>query len=145
MADDLHRIKDWLKKQEVDDPIPTKSQDRVHDAMARNIRNTTPLSKGACHTCGSFTERLVPVQMKICPSCLERFTRKGGPQRIQKREVVRYYCDNCFGMTLTSILINPLICQKCCQRIGKHSRLNMADLKKRRVRDDKKYPFLKSF
>lgn len=145
MADDLHKIKDWLKQQEVDEPIASKSRDRVYTSMAKSIRNTTPLPKGACHTCGSYTERLVPVQMKVCPSCFARFLKKGGKQRILKKEIVRHYCDNCFGMTLTSILTNPLICNKCAQKIGKHSRLNMGDLKKRRARDEKKYPFLKSF
>lgn len=141
MGDDLLKIKRWLKKQEVEDPIPTKSRDRVHDAMARSIRGTKPLPKGRCHICAGYTDRLVPVQMKICPICFGRFLKRGGPQRFQQREFARHYCDNCFGLTFVTILVNPLVCQRCSHRIGRFHRTESGELKRRRARDEKKLPF----
>jgi hypothetical protein len=119
MSDDLMKIKDWIKKQETDEPIPIKSKDRVYTDLARSIKHTAPLPKGTCHLCGKDEDRLVPLIMKVCPACALKFMKKGGPMRIFRKEIVEYACDYCMGKTFVVYTLNPNICEKCSNLIGK--------------------------
>jgi len=125
VKDDLRKIKNWLRKQEVDEgeEIPSKSKERVYSAMARQIRQIKPLPTGSCHLCGFYTEDLIPIPLRICPRCFNRFTRRGGNQRILNIQFGAYSCDVCKSQAIHTVTINPLICYRCLRRIGKVHRI----------------------
>lgn len=139
--DSLHDIKSWLGKQETEDPIPTKSKDRVLRDVAMGIRKNKDLPKGACNLCMTETERLAPVLITICSNCARKIIKHGHNTRVLKREFGDYYCDKCLGRTFTKIQINPLVCQKCSLKIGKRHEYDLVDMRKQKAMNDAKKPF----
>ncbi len=117
--DELHKIKNWLKNKELEDEISCKSQDRVLTDQARQIRRIKPLPKGACQFCLRIADRLVPVQIKVCKRCAEKFSRSGGNIKFQKKEFILSYCEHCLGKTFVLYMINPFVCIKCTSKIGR--------------------------
>jgi len=122
--DDLRKIKEFVRKREVDEgqEIPSKAKDRVHTSMARSIRQVNPLQAGSCQLCMNYTEKLMPVNLRICKRCLEKFITKVGSQRVLRIQPGTYYCDTCGERVFKTATINPDVCYKCMQRIGKHQR-----------------------
>jgi len=143
IPDSLFDVKRYLRKHHkaYEDPIPSKSTDRVLTSMARSIRRTPPLPKGPCQLCMTESDKLVPIQLKICLGCLKSFLKKTGNVRLQKREYVDFYCDWCFGRGFTSYLINPFIDKRCMDKLGRKHRMDMGSLKNRMAIDRAKRPF----
>ena len=142
--EDLHKIKEWLRKRETEDPIPTKSKDRVFTNLARSIRRTKPLRGGRCQLCGGYTERLIPVVMKVCKNCCRSFLKKGDGLTVLKTEFQDYYCDNCLGRTWTPITINPRVCERCSRRIYRRHRYGLVDMRRRMALNELRKPFFKT-
>ena len=130
--DSLLNIKSWLKKQENDEELAIKSKDRVHNEMAKQIRQIKPLPIGPCNLCGIYTERLVPINIKICEKCIGKIKRHGG-KIDAKREVGRYTCDLCFKEEVISFKINPFVCVKCTTKQGKKHKQNVDDFKNKNL------------
>lgn len=136
--DPISKIKDWLRKQETEDEIPIKSRDRVYTKMARDIRKIKPLPGGVCNICGSHSEKLLPMTMKVCLNCAKKFMNKAGGLRVLRKDVETYYCDNCFGKAFATLTVNPMVCEKCLRRIGKFHKFNIRDLRRKRMLDEKR-------
>lgn len=141
--DDLNVVKRYLRKhhKNYEDTIPFKSADRVLTEMARSIRRTAPLPRGPCQLCMYQSEKLIPIQLKICTGCCISFLKKTGNVRLQKREYVDFYCDWCFGRGFTAYLINPWIDKKCLDKLGRKHRFDMGSLKNRIAADRAMRPF----
>lgn len=130
--DSLLNIKSWLKKQDNEEELSIKSRDRVHNDMAKQIRQIKPLPIGPCNLCGIYTERLVPINIKICGKCIGKIKRHGG-EIDAKREVGRYTCDLCFNEEVISFKINPFVCVKCTTKQGKRHKRNVSDFKNKNI------------
>lgn len=141
--DDLHTVVKYLKKEhKPEEPLPSKSQDRVLTDMARVIRRTKAPGGGRCQTCGCQDDRLLPVTLKVCPQCVETFRNKCGFVRIQKKDYLSgQYCDWSFGKTFTIYTINPYICRKCMIKLGRKHQTQMPHTRKLMARDAQRRPF----
>lgn len=121
-------IQDFLSKQETDDPVKKKSKYRVTRALAENVKANNPLPEGRCNLCGRIEERLIPVTMKICISCCNKFIQRGGGLRIIRKNNEEYFCDNCMARSFINFYVNPVICQICANKIGKTHRMEREEL-----------------
>jgi len=137
--DSLKKIKKYVEKnhKSYEDPIPSKSKERVLTDMAKSIRQSHFHSKhpgkGNCHLCGGYSEFLPPVVMKVCPNCARRFVRKGGNLKVVNVTPESFHCDNCYGFSLTAYTINARVCKKCANKIRKFHTYKLPKLRKKRV------------
>lgn len=129
--DTLLHIKNWLRKQETDEVLQSKSKDRVHGEMAKQIRQIKPLPIGACNLCGTYSERLVPLQLKVCADCLGKTIKKGGELQY-KREIGPSNCDLCLKAGVIMFKINPIVCVKCTAKQGKKHKQGIAGYQKKK-------------
>ncbi len=136
--DTLHNIKRWLNNRETDEKIDSKSKDRVHTMMAKQIRQIRPLPIGACNLCGNYSERLVPMSFRVCQGCLKSIIKKGGELEL-RRELGPNNCDLCLNHGIIMYRINPLVCVKCTSRQGRHHKRNISEYK-----DDREKRMIKS-
>lgn len=144
IVDDLARVKKWLKTNaKPDDPVPSKSQDRVLTSIAKGIRNNPGLPSGPCNLCSREMERLAPVILKVCPNCARKFNYHGGNIPVIKKEFVDCNCDFCLGRTFTAITINPHVCLYCSNKLGRKHKFDLVDMRKERVKFNKKAPWRK--
>lgn len=131
---DLHNIKRYFQaKHKPADKIPDKSRDRVLSILAKNVRKSRkPLPHGPCNLCYIFTDRLIPVSLKLCNGCFKRFNQKTGSINLLKFEWLDIYCDWCLGKVFGAFSINPMIDKKCMDRLGRKHRFGIAEMKQRR-------------
>ena len=129
--DDLYKIKKWVGQQETQEEIPGKSKDRVYGDIARGIKQIKQVPKGACQLCSRASDRLVPVSLKVCKRCAERFYKRGSQLiRFLKREFILAYCESCLGKTFVLYDINPFLCIKCSTKIGRRHQFDKKEAMK---------------
>ena len=133
IPDSIHEVKKHLRKyHRPNEPIPEKSKDRVLTLIARSIRNNLGLPKGRCDTCGNQSDRLVPVQSKVCRGCFNIFNKKSGYNKILKNELLdNFHCDWCLGRTFTPISVNPFVCLNCTTKVGNRHSVGMKEVRRK--------------
>ena len=137
MGETLSEIQSWVKKQEIpEDPISRKSEHRVTRAMAENLKHTEKCPTGKCSLCSVDSERLSPISMKICGNCCTNFLTKGY-QFTAVKEFGSHFCDSCFAHTLQPYKVNPIICDKCIQKLGNTHKHRRDELDHNKQRIDK--------
>ncbi len=115
----ISEIQDYLSRtQKSEDKISDKSKDRVNRTMAEDVKRITPLKAGKCNLCSRDDDKLVPVTMKICMTCCNKFIKRGGEIRVIQKQVQEYVCDNCLIRTFVTFYVNPRVCQYCSRKIG---------------------------
>ncbi|MCH7759966.1 hypothetical protein IIA15_00975 [candidate division TA06 bacterium] len=115
----ISSIQDWLKNQEVADPVELKARDRVTRTVAEGIKANKRPDKGSCNFCSTEAERLNPIQMACCVNCVSKYMRHGKGLEILKVETKSFLCDRCFCHGFKRFFINPKICDRCLQKLGK--------------------------
>lgn len=123
------------RHQKPEEKITDKSKERVTRQVAGSIKRIKPLPQGKCNLCSKESNRLVPVAMKVCPTCLNKFLKRGGEIEVIKKEVIDYHCDYCLVRTFTVFYINPKVCIFCSKRIGKTHKQNMQEVKKQQIKN----------
>ncbi len=140
--DSIWEVTRYLRKHhKPDEKIPDKSITRVLNSLARSIRRNPPLPKGACQLCVIESDKLVPIQLKICKPCAIRIFRKSDKIKLIKTDFIEYYCDNCLGKTFFTYLINPWVCGKCMNKISAKHKAGSKAMNKSMMRDILTRPF----
>jgi len=128
-------IQKYLKKKKLEeDQINEKSKDRVTGDMAEAVRDNKPLPQGRCNFCGCQEDKLIPVDMKICIRCSNKFIERGGELKVINKTNQDFHCDNCLSRCFTQFYVNPRICQKCANMVGKRHKNKMKDVVKERAK-----------
>ena len=130
--DSISEIQDWLMTQKAEDPIESKAEDRVTRAIAQNIKENKPLPQGRCNLCGKETDKLIPIAIKACVGCCNKFIQRGGQLRVIKKEIIDYHCDWCMARTFSAFYINPLACNSCTKKMGNRHKYEMKDVNQER-------------
>ena len=135
----ISEIQNYLLQQHYDDPIPLKSQERVTKDMAIEIKKINPLKKGRCNLCAREEDRLVPIPMKVCVACANRFMIRGGGLNVIKKETVDYHCDHCLTRAFILFYVNPNVCSICTRLIGRTHKNEHKDMmaERKRIEDHK--------
>jgi len=116
----INEIQDWVIRQKLEeDFIKSNSQDRVTRAVAEGIKGNNPLPKGRCNVCGREEDKIVPVVMKACITCVNKFMARGGGLKVVNKITCEYFCDYCGVKTFNVFEINPFLCNACTGRLGK--------------------------
>lgn len=129
----ITEIADYLRGQEVEEEIKMNSKERVLRSMAQGVKKNKPLPAGACHFCGGYDERLIPVVMRVCLRCAKRYMNRGGALIVTKKEYTDFHCDACLNRSFHALTINPKICRYCSIGVGKvHKRGIKNNIKERK-------------
>jgi hypothetical protein len=138
--DTISEIQNYLLRHQKteNDPIEDKSKYRVTRAIAENIKQVNPLSKGKCNLCSKEDDQLFPVDIKVCPTCANRFIKKGGELEVLRKETIEYYCDYCLVRTFTVFYINPKVCIFCSKRLGRTHKFGTRDMQRQKRIDQKR-------
>ena len=121
--------------QKPEEKIDNKKKERVTRQVAANLKQVKPLPQGKCNLCSKESDRLVPVSMKVCPTCLAKFIKRGGEIEVIKKEIVDYNCDYCLARTFTVFYINPKICIFCLKILGRTHKYNLKEVKKHKIKN----------
>ncbi len=115
----ISEIQDYLMKHHKgEDKIPDKSKNRVYRSLAASVKENKPLSKGRCNLCGIETDRRLPIPMKLCPACVNKFMQRGGGLEVVSKNFEEHICDFCMVRTFIVFQANPRVCQRCSKIIG---------------------------
>jgi len=137
----ISEIQDYIKAtQRTEDSIPTKAKDRITRAVAEGIKGVKELPKGQCNTCGRHSDKLIPISMKVCLACANKFISRGNGVKFLKTLMEDYHCDNCFTRTFKTVHINPYICEYCAKRVSKQYQSTKSDVmsERRRIKTQKR-------
>ena len=129
----ISEIADYLRTIPADDPIHSKSRERVLTTQAAGIKENEALPGGQCGFCSKHTDRLAPLVMQCCKACVVKIMRYGNGVRVTSPpQFGSVHCDRCLGRALETYQINPFICQACAQQLGRFHKFNTADMKRER-------------
>ena len=123
------------RHQKPEDKIADKTKERVTRQIAGSIKKVNPLPQGKCNLCSKETSRLIPVEMKVCPTCINKFLKRGGEIKVIRKEVIDYHCDYCLVRTFTVFYINPKVCIFCLKRIGRTHKYNTKEVQKQQIQN----------
>lgn len=141
----ITEIQKYLEKNhqaEIEDKIKDKSKERVLRSQAEAIKNNKPLKQGQCNLCSRPDERLVPVTMRCCLTCVNKFMKRGGGIEVVQKISGDYLCDYCFARSFSTLYINPRVCKYCSSKIGnrhKTRRDDKADNQKKMDKQKEKF------
>lgn len=137
----ISEIQDYLTRHmpTEDERIDPKTKERTMRAVAENVKANKELPKGRCNACGWEDDRLIPATMKICLACCKKFMDRGGELQVIKKDIEDYHCEFCQSRTFHTFYVNPLLCHKCSQKVGRRHKYNNAEVlkEKKRIRQDK--------
>ena len=130
----ISEVQDFLKRYQrtEGDPIEQKAKERVTREIATEVKKNKPLPQGRCNICGKEDDRLIPVPMSICPTCANKFIKRGGELRIIKKESKDCFCENCLVRTFTIFQVNPKVCIGCAMRIGRIHKSEKSEVKQQK-------------
>ncbi len=140
VVDDLFTVKRFVSRYlKPDEKVPDKSKHRVITELAKNIRRTEPLPRGACQFCETVADKLVPMPMNVCSGCVKKFIKKSDNLRFLKFEFGDFYCDWCLGRGFKKFSINPWLDKKCMDKLGSKHMTGLASMnvKLKRARERK--------
>jgi hypothetical protein len=135
-VDGVVEVQDWVRKQEVEDPVGLKSRDRVSREVAEGIKSVVPSSVFKCNFCSREMGECFPVVMKVCLGCVRKFMERGGGIKVVERSVFEdWRCEYCFGRTFSPLTINPFLCKSCSKKFGDRVKGGRKDLLAGREQD----------
>lgn len=122
-------------------PTPTRSflnQSLLHtnnQAMKKafgkqRMRKQQPLPCGRCQLCGNHDDNLFPDVLRACKKCCIKIRRNVNNVTIISSDHVPKFstrtipvCDICYVKSRLAWKLNPFMCKKCNNKIGRRARL----------------------